>query len=210
MRKLLVSLIFVLFAAVFVGSAAHAQIFTPEYHKRDAGYLVISMSGGKSMKYKPIVLFYQSLDGREHGSVRYDKPDLLNPLSRRPDFRAADETGVVVVRGLKPGRYVFDSFLTHWTNKSFEAHFKMPFEIRPGETTYVGNFRFVEKPAEGFTGFAQARDVYFVVRDKSRRDMAIARRKKPTPHGRLNNMVPDVAMINHPLFKGADAPILNP
>ena len=178
MRKLLVSLMFVLFAASFVGSSANAQIFTPEYHKRDAGYLVISMSGGKSMKFAPIVMFYRSLDGEEHGSVRYDKPDLLNPLSRRPDFREPDETGVVVVRSLRPGRYEFDSFLTHWTNKSFDAHFRMPFEIRPGETTYVGNFRFVERPTGGFTGFAQARDVYFVVRDKSNRDIAIAQRKK--------------------------------
>lgn len=209
MRKLLVSLMFVLFVAPFAGSAANAQIFTPEYHKRDAGYLVISMSGGKSMKFKPIVLFYRSLDGSEHGSVRYDKPDLLNPLSQRPDFREADEMGVVIVRGLKPGRYVFDSFLTHWTNKSFDAHFKMPFEIRPGETTYVGNFRFVEKPTAGFTGFAQARDVYFVVRDKARRDMAIAIRKKNAPRGPVTNMVPDVAMLNHPLFRGPDAPILN-
>lgn len=210
MRKLFVSLMFVLFVAPFAGSAANAQLFTPEYHKRDAGYLVISMSGGKSMKFKPIVLFYQSLDGSEHGSVRYDKPDLLNPLSHRPDFRDPDEMGVVVVRGLKPGRYVFDSFLTHWTNKSFDAHFKMPFEIRPGETTYVGNYRFVEKPGEGFTGFAQARDVYFVVRDKSRRDIAIAQRKKDGARGPVTNMVPDVAMVNSPLFKGEDVPILNP
>jgi hypothetical protein len=206
MRKLLVSLMLVLFTA----SAAHAQIFTPEYKKRDAGYLVISMSGGKSMKYSPIVMFYQSLDGREHGSVRYDKPYLLNPLSRRPDFRESDETGVVIVRSMKPGRYVFDSFLTHWTNKSFDAHFKMPFEIRPGQTTYVGNFRFVEKPGVGFTGFVQARDVYFVVRDKARRDIAIAIRQSDPPRGRVNNMVPDVAMLNSPLFKGEDAPILNP
>jgi hypothetical protein len=210
MRKLLVSLMFVLFVAPFAGGAANAQIFTPEYRKHDAGYLVISMSGGRDMKYKPIVMFYTSLDGSEHGSVRYDKPDILNPLSHRPDFREPDETGVVVVRSLKPGRYVFDSFLTHWTNKSFDAHFKMPFEIRPGETTYVGNFRFVEKPGQGFTGFAQARDVYFVVRDKARRDMAIAVRKENPPHGPVTNMVPDVAMLNSPLFKGEDAPILNP
>ncbi len=206
MRKLYVSLILALFAT----SIAHAQIFTPEYHRRDAGYLVISMSGGKSMKYSPIVMFYQSLDGSEHGSVRYDKPYLLNPLSRRPDFRESDETGVVIVRSLKPGRYLFDSFLTHWTGKSFEAHFKMPFEILPGQTTYVGNFRFVEKPGPGFTGFVQSRDVYFVVRDKARRDLAIAARQKDPPRGPVNNMVPDVAMLNSPLFRGEDAPILNP
>lgn len=210
MRKTLIWLMLVLFAAPLFSSAASGQIFTPEYKKHDAGYLVISMSGGKTMKFKPIVLFYQSLDGSEHGSVRYDKPDILNPLSRRPDFRDPDETGVVIVRSLKPGRYVFDRFLTHWTNKSFEAHFRIPFEIRPGETTYVGNYRFVEKPGEGFTGFAQSRDVYFVVRDKARRDMSVALRQKKPPRGPVTNMVPDAAMLNSPLFKGEDAPILNP
>ena len=38
MRKLFISLMVVLFVAPFAGSAAHAQIFTPEYHKRDAGF----------------------------------------------------------------------------------------------------------------------------------------------------------------------------
>ncbi len=210
MRKVLASFLFALIIAPFALSAANAQVFIPEYRKKDAGYLVISMSGGKTMNFKPIVLFYKSVDGSEHGSVRYDKPDILNPLSRTPDFREADETGVVVVRSMKPGRYVFDSFLTRWTNKNFDAHFKMPFEIRPGETTYVGNYRFVEKKAEGFTGFAQSRDVYFVVRDKARRDVAIAARKKGGARGLVNNMVPDVALLNIPLFRGADAPIINP
>jgi hypothetical protein len=200
-RTFFASLMLVLFAG-----AASAQIFTPEYKGHDKGYLVISVGGSRNprdMTFAPIVLFYRSTDAdnSRHGSVRYARPDWWNPMTQRPDYRDNDESGVVEVRALEPGHYEFHSFLAHQPGHDYDANFSIPFTIRPGEITYVGDYKFVEMRGEGAEEVASAKESYFVVRNRSRRDLAIAHLKEEHPQGPVNVQIADFSMVRSPFFR---------
>jgi len=198
-RTFFASIMLVLFAG-----AASAQIFTPQYEGHNKGYLVISIGGPRNaheMTFAPIVLFYRQLNGDRHGSVRYARPDWMNPMTDRPDYRDNDESGVVEVRSLEPGRYEFHSFSGHQPSQDYDANFSIPFTIRPGQITYVGDYKFVEVHGEGPLEIARAKESYFVVRDRARRDLAIARLKEEHPVGPVNVEIADFSSVRSPLFR---------
>ncbi|HEV2562810.1 MAG TPA: hypothetical protein VGT78_11790 [Rhizomicrobium sp.] len=205
MRKVLISLLMVLFA----GSAAEAQLFTHQYHGKDAGWLVISIGGGEDQEANPISLFYDQVDGSEHGSVHFSKPSWTALSFGSPDYREGDEAGRVIVRSLKPGQYQMDGFLTHLANRDFSDTFRMPFVIRPGQTTYLGNFRFREAHQKGFVGYLRARDFYFEVKNRARRDIGIADHQDKPPRGKVIVALPDLVAVNSPLFAIPDDQLAN-
>jgi len=56
--------------------------------------------------------------------------------------------------------------------------FSIPFTIRPGEATYIGNF--ARAPSLGTSlGPVLGAAGFFVISDKSERDLAIARQRRP-------------------------------
>lgn len=115
---------------------------------------------------------------------------------KNPDFEGA-ETGHVVVRRVPPGGYVIDRFIFggsvpgvggfEWSSA---RPFALPFDIRPGEATYIGSFmRAVSlgtplEPQLGAAGF-------FVVADRSARDTPLARQRLPA-EARMTTQVTDV------------------
>lgn len=190
-----------LFAGLFISGAANAQLFTHEYHGHDAGWLVLSISSNKDANADPITLFYdQTGSGSDHGSLQFSRPDWTDLSFGSADFHGGDEVGDVVVRSLHPGTYQLDSFLTRMGGKNFGDTFSIPFTIFPGQTTYLGNFRFVSAKEKGFVGYLRARDFYFVVRNFARRDIGIADHKEHPPRGRVTVALPDLMAVNSPLF----------
>ncbi len=189
-----------LVAGLFAGSSAQAQLFTHQYRGRDAGWLVISISADKKGEADPVTLFYDQADGSDHGSVHFSRPDWTDLSFGSADFHEGSEVGDVEVLSLHPGDYQFDSFLTHLGGKNFGDTFRLPFSIRPGQTTYLGNFRFVEAHEKGFVGYLRARDFYFIIRDRARRDIGIADHKDHPPRGRVTVALPDLMAVNSPLF----------
>lgn len=200
MRKFFTALIVGLFAA----GAAQAQIFTHQYHGDDAGWLVISISSSKDTNADPITLFYDQVGGSDHGSVQFSRPDWTDLSFGSADFHTGDEVGDVIIRSMKPGDYQLDSFLTRMGGRNFGDTFRMPFTIRPGQTTYLGNFRFVSAHEKGFVGYLRARDFYFVVKNFARRDIHIADHKDHPPRGRVTVALPDLVAVNSPLFQIPD------
>jgi hypothetical protein len=190
-----------LFAGLLVSGAAQAQLFTHEYHGRDAGWLVLSVSSNKDANADPITLFYdQTGDGSDHGSLQFSRPDWTDLSFGSADFHTGDEVGDVIVRSLHPGTYQLDSFLTRMGGQNFGDTFHIPFTILAGQTTYLGNFRFVSAHEKGFVGYLRARDFYFVVRNFARRDIGIADHKDHPPRGRVSVALPDLMAVNSPLF----------
>ncbi len=193
--------IVVLFAGLLASGAAQAQLFTHQYHGHDAGWLVLSISSNKDTNADPITLFYdQTENGSDHGSLQFSRPDWTDLSFGSADFHLGPEVGDVIVRSLKPGRYQLDSFLTRMGGKNFGDTFRIPFVIRPGQTTYLGNFRFVSAHEKGFVGYLRARDFYFVIRNFARRDIGIADHKDHPPRGRVAVEIPDLMTVNSPLF----------
>ena len=193
---------FVLALAVglLIAGPAQAQLFTHQYHGRDAGWLVMSISADKDGEADPVTLFYDQIDGSDHGSVHFSRPDWTDLSFGSADFREGREVGDVMIVSLRAGEYQFDSFLTHLGGKNFGDTFHLPFSIRPGQTTYLGNFRFVEAHEKGFVGYLRARDFYFAIRDRARRDIGIADHKEDPPRGRVTVALPDLMSVNSPLF----------
>ena len=189
-----------LVAGLFVSGAAEAQLFTHEYHGRDAGWLVLSVSSNKDSNADPITIFYDEVNGSDHGSLQFSRPDWTDLSFGSADFHAGEEVGDVIVRSLHPGEYQLDSFLTRMGGKNFGDTFRIAFTISPGQTTYLGNFRFVAASEKGFVGYLRARDFYFVVRDFARRDIGIADHKDHPPRGRVTVALPDLLAVNSPLF----------
>ena len=103
---------------------------------------------------------------------------------KNPDFTGA-ESGHVVVRRLPPGRYEVNSFYFGGSNLAGASYswssavpFSLPFTITPGAVTYIGSFMRAPslgtplEPALGAAGF-------FVIADRSGRDLPIARERLP-------------------------------
>ena len=120
------------------------------------------------------------------------------------------ETGRVITRNLPPGRYEIYNFMFSgaYRTTSSAKRFSIPFEIKAGEATYIGNFAraaslgTVLQPALGANG-------YYIISDKSDRDLPIAQaRNKNLPPVRKE--VIDVAELDHPAIRATEAEKLQP
>jgi len=124
-----------------------------------------------------------------------------------PDY-AGRETGKVFVTRLPAGRYeVFDfgfggSLGGMGTSWSSRTRFSMPFTIRPGEATYIGNFARAPslgtplEPQLGAAGF-------FVISDKSERDFPIARSREPSLTD-IRKEITDVSQFSHAALRTSE------
>jgi len=145
-----------------------------------------------------------------------------------PDFKDTDEEGIVVVRALPPGDYEFFQFSgeeqlgiriprTRYTVRPGDyeffplagenrqaiarARYSMPFTIKAGETTYLGNFHLlVRRQTNGFPGLNSFSGYFFRLTDENSRDLAIAKNKKPLAAGPVNVAVADEVQLHAPLF----------
>jgi hypothetical protein len=127
----------------------------------------------------------------------------FSPRPRDLDYQGR-EAGRVISRELPPGQYeIFDfgfsgTLIVAGVEWSSASPFSIPFTIRPGEATYIGNFARAPSlgtPLEGQLGAVG----YFVVSDQSERDLPIARTKAADlPPVRVE--VPDVSALGHPMF----------
>ena len=116
---------------------------------------------------------------------------------KNPDF-TGEESGHVVIRRIPPGHYQVDRFFFAGWNPaggsvrwSPARPFALPFDIRPGEATYIGSFMRAPslgtplQPVLGAAGF-------FLVADRSQRDLAIATARL-TPGTKITSAVTDVS-----------------
>jgi hypothetical protein len=126
-------------------------------------------------------------------------------FSARAGDYSGRETGKVHIRRVPPGDYeVFDFGFGGWTpggsvSWSSRTRFSIPFAIRPGEATYIGNF--ARAPSLGTPLRATLGAVgFFVISDKSERDLAIARRRRPDLPP-VAVAVTDVSSFGHPMLR---------
>jgi hypothetical protein len=127
----------------------------------------------------------------------------FSPRPKDLDYQGR-EAGRVFVRYLPPGQYEIHDFgfsgtlIVAGVEWSSASPLSIPFTIKPGEATYIGNFARAPslgtrlEPDLGAVG-------YFVVSDQSERDLPIARVKAADlPPVRIE--VYDVSTLGHPMF----------
>jgi len=181
---------------LFVPSQLAARSLPKDYNGPDGGYLIYSVGdirGGMDFSFN-----YHRLTLPD-GAVANDWKSVIEPYLggaiylkiKNPDFNG-DETGHVIVRRVPPGSYVVDGFFFggqapggvsySWSSR---VPFALPFRIEPGRATYIGSF--MRSPSLGTPLATQLGAAgFFVVADRSERDLPIARKKFP--------MLPPVTM----------------
>ena len=174
-----------------------------EYAGADAGYLVhsagtVSIGMHFDFSYRRVATVDGAAVADWKGKIQPRLGGAIYLKVKNPDF-TGKETGHVVVTRLPPGNYEVHSFgfagstalgSVHW---SPSKPFSLPFTIRPGEATYIGSFMRSPslgtslQPKLGAAGF-------FVVADRSDRDLPIARTRLPA-EAALTQQVTDVSQF---------------
>jgi hypothetical protein len=130
-----------------------------------------------------------------------------------PDFES-HEIGRVVVKRLKPGNYEFYTVGIDGPSNMFggvrlesRQNFSVPFTIKPGEATYVGDFTFILPvvPEAAPLPRAETANGYIVLSDQHDRDIPIAQKKTPDL-GPVTVAVPDAATLGSPLIRAREEP----
>ena len=185
-----------------------------EYTEGDGGYLiyaVVTIRIGMQFEfpYRRSATSNGTLVNDWNGQIEPSTGGMWTMKNKNPDF-AGFETGHVIVRRLPPGHYVISNFgfagsspLGGRYDWSSAKPFAMEFDIRPGRATYIGSFMRSPTPKPelraqlGYAG-------YFLIADRSDRDLPIARAKLPLLPG-VDIQVTDVeqfgsaALRNHSL-----------
>ncbi len=125
-----------------------------------------------------------------------------------PDYDTGYENGKVQIQHLPPGDYDVYTFTFGGSDilGSYSWYpsrgFSIPFTIKPGQATYIGNFARAPSLGTSFEANLGAAG-YFVVSDKHDRDIAIARKKDPNlPPVTIS--VTDVAPFDLPFLQAQD------
>lgn len=154
------------------------------YMGEDAGYLVYSVGTvrGFGMRF---AFPYEPVDaaaGAWGGAIKPTVGGAIYLKILDPDFEGF-ETGHVVVRALPPGQYeirnleFYGSGIGGSYQWSAAEPFLIPFTVEPGQATYIGSYMRSLSP-EGYRERLGAAG-YFLVADRSGRDLPIARARLP-------------------------------
>ena len=177
-----------------------------EYTGADGGYVVYSIGTIKipmrySLEYRQVSAPGGALKKPWRGSMLCACVGFIRAAMPDPDFTGR-ETGKVVVSRLPPGKYEIYDFSfggavgTTTYSWSSRNKFSIPFEIRPGEATYIGSL--ARAPSLG-TSLERTHGAggFFVISDRSERDLPLARKRHPgLPE--VREEVTDVSTLGHP------------
>ena len=137
-------------AFFFASSALAADLKDENYTGRDAGYIVMAVRHARDLELPMFSLNFRTQDLSDTGYVTYvSPPTILGAVPRTPDISVDNEIGTVIVRALPPGDYAFYRF---GTKPGIGIRLSLPFTVKAGETTYLGEFRILH--------WLQKRDVF--------------------------------------------------
>lgn len=172
------------------------------------GYLVLSIAQRDGTRFSSYELHYRSKATGKTDRVSYRDVGLFNLVT--DDVDEKDKTGVVKVERLAAGLYELVTFEVTSGGYPGERRygppkpFSIPFTIKPGEATYLGEFMGVSGKRSSFIGIGIHSDPYFVVSDQQDRDMRIARRRHDDI-GEVTVTVPDTASLGLAAFRDKPA-----
>jgi hypothetical protein len=175
-----------------------------DYRGDDGGYLVyavgtIAIGMRFDFPYRRVALRDGTTVQDWQGSIAPDGGWRVGTQDQESRFYGR-ESGHVVVRRLPPGSYLIDQFAfsgggfgmgtIDWSSA---VPFAMRFTIQPGAATYIGSF--MRAPSLGTPLEPQLNAAgYFLIADRSARDVPIARSKVPTL-GAITTEVTDVTQF---------------
>lgn len=172
------------------------------YSGTDAGYVVIGVGATTQTDYSRYTLLF-----RKTGLTKVGRFSYASTKASPTGYKANTESGVVEVHTLPPGNYEVYNFdiamklgngETHLTSKT---DFSIPFTIRPGQVTYLGNYLASQINGKDVFGQPIPTGVVFVVEDREEHDVYLAAKQKP---GLTSSVVtdgtPQIKAIKNPYF----------
>jgi hypothetical protein len=178
----------------------------PQYPGEDAGVLIYSVGTlhipmNFAFRYRRVASPSGGAASDWRGSIECRCVGFFRARRSNVDYDGP-ERGYVIVRRLPPGDYEVHDFGFSGSmgraevNWSSSRRFAIPFTIRTGEATYIGNFARAPSlgtPLQRTLGAAG----FFVISDRSDRDIAIARQREPGLPP-VRSSVFDVTTLGHP------------
>lgn len=197
MRMLLITMV-----SLVLGGCA--TMIPSNYSGPDAGYLVFGFGAAPGTTYSAYKFMIRKKGENSETAISYLQDNLFWSTER--DFDDQTENGYVAVRSLPQGDYEIYNFEIHLnggmiqTDYGSRNDFSIPFKVTAGKAVYIGDFTAVKLTGRNIFGMSVHAGAYFLVSDKSGRDLPIARRKVPTlPEVQMS--VPDPATIDSPFFQ---------
>jgi len=190
--------------ALALPGCASSGYFSTNYEGQDTGYLVTSLGAQTGTVYNGYSLFFRKRDGSYSGKVFWGQANMFE--DRKLDFEGGGKAGIVDVTRVPPGDYEifnFQIFYNAGTAQqwfSSKQDFSIPFKIRRGGGTYVGEFIAVGVKGKNFFGMEIPAGGYFEVSSRAERDIAIAKRKEPALRD-VASAVANVRSVGNPLIK---------
>lgn len=206
LRRLLLGAIACALLAVTATAAA-----ADDYDGPDGGHLIFSVGTLRipmnfTFRYRSV----HSAPGSTRpwsGVIECRCVGFFSARMANPDY-TGHETGKVMTHRLPPGDYEIYDFGfggavgNTVTTFSSGLRFVIPFTIRPGEATYIGNFArspSLGTPLESTLGAKG----FFVISDRRERDLPIARQRFPA-FADPTVSVTDVSVFNHPALRASE------
>jgi hypothetical protein len=198
--------IFLFWISIYVFGCANSSNYIPaNYAGDDAGYIVMSLGASTETKYEAYKLFIRKMDKSLNSGVAYLPDNMFKPTKK--DFIDNDSHGAVISFAMPAGDYeiyncdIFENLGLRQTNYRAKQDFSIPFSIKPGTATYLGEY-IAFTIGKGFLGTSTGGAI-FVVKNEMARDVQIAKKKFPDLFAdNVIDSVPSPDSIGCPLIKG--------
>lgn len=196
-------------ALMLAGCATTNRVPT-DYAGADAGQVVLGMGAANGTSYSSYSLMFRKRgaaaagEAPSTGRFTYFQSNIF--YKQAPDYQAATEQGVVLVNSLPAGDYEiynFDVFFNGGTvQKNFgsRADFSVPFTVKPGQVTYLGNYQANGLRGENFLGMALPAGAVFAVSSRMAAEMALAQAKSKAPLGEATDATPQPSRVGNPFI----------
>lgn len=194
-------------AAFLVGCASTTQM-PSDYEGADAGKVILglgAMNGGAA--YSSYDLRFRRIDGAQTESVgRFTFLPNNVFSSKKPDYQNSQETGVVLVKSLPAGKYEifnFNIFLNMGmtqTNFSSKEPFSIPFTVKAGQVTYLGNYQANKLTAKNTFGMEIPSGAAFAISQRLMTELGIARASDSKIPATAEDSTPNVSNIKSQFF----------
>jgi hypothetical protein len=190
-------------------NCATGNYIPKDYAGEDVGHAIVSVGHTKETNYYSYKLLFRTKDQMSHNNVGYFTPT----FSKMNDDDYVTETtiGTVEIMKLPPGDYeiynveIFENLGMLQTTYSAKNEFSIPFQIKPNETQYLGEFIAVNLGKKFLD--ASIGGAYFILDDKMERDINYIKKKNPDSRlGNIINIVPDPEAIGCPLIRSDEMP----
>ena len=198
----------IILTALLVGCATVERVPT-DYAGPDAGKVVLGIGAATGTSYSSYSLLFRkrsSPGGEKAAAGRFTYFQTNTVYKQAADYQSSAEDGVVLVHSLPPGEYEIYNFDIHFNGGTVQNHygsrteFSIPFSVKPGQATYLGNYQANGLTGKNFVGLSLPAGAVFLVTDRLKSELPIAEVKTKAQLGTAQDATPRPSQIGNPFF----------